>query len=474
MRRKRENQKKKNSRKKKLSVKVISESSDESEDEYRNKRKKLADAVIVHKEADKSSLSARLHKMIHWSEAHIHPVAFNKSTESIVPDHHINIIEALSPISSVNADDSINVEATDNILKDKNKTILESIEVSTDDDVKVIIIDDSLGKNKVEELKMEEDVKECQVQVEKDDGSDDDLELLRQDALKSKALKPKSPEPSKTEQKPLSEDEDSDTAELRLICLKSALLKKAIEMKQKQKLQKKLSQSSNLEDDLLSDNDLFSMKEDGNNTDIESVDMDMGSDADEKLKDCNAENEKKNSRLHDSNENNDFVNCAIDNINSAAKEDELDDDEDLLRARLLTSLSKNLPNLVNPEVFKTIDEVKDENSPQSAAKTPIAPEAKKFIIKLDESDSEGEHEATENLTKMHIKLSEQKDFQLKLDQFLKSTRMEVEKSKLPDVVQKPPVPKKPNKFVAKVRVYTILNLLTAIQRINSNLLYFRL
>lgn len=466
VRKKKESQKKKNSRsKRKLGVKVISGSSDESEDEYRNKRKKLADAVIVYKGADKSSLSARLHKMCHWSDSHV--IQEHKNTDTTIPNNHITIIdESLSLAPTVNAYEPIGIDIPDGMQKVKDRINYETIEVSTDDDVKIISDVDF----KIDDQKLEENTNKCQAQPEKD--SDEDLELLREHALKSKP-KTTEPEHNKNKQKPTSEGEDSDTTELRLICLKSALLKKAMEMKRKQKMQKKLSQSSNLEDDLLNGNDPFSNKEEDNNTDIESVDMDIGSDTEEKTKKCSGENEKRNNKkLHVGNEVDIDINCAINDIISVSKADEFDDDEDLLRAKLLTSLSKNLTNLVNPEVLSTIVEVEkvsdniDEKKKAinnsallPSVKTANIPEAKKFIIKLDGSDSEGEHEATKNLTKMHLKLSEQIDFQQKLDLFLKSTRMEVEKKKHPDIAKESPALNKPIKFVPKVCVYYIFDFL---------------
>lgn len=280
-----------------------------------------------------------------------------------------------------------------------------------------------------------------------DGASDEDLELLRQYALKTKSAKVKTDAPQKTDidnkTEAVSEDEDSDTAELRMICLKSALLKKAIEMKQKQKLQKRLSESSNIHEFDICTEDLGNID---NNTDIESVDMEIGSDADDKGKvyitECTQTNAK------------------VEEANNVSKEDEIDEDEDLLRAKLLTSLSKNLPNLVDLNVLNTtLKEVESEtvdtkvNNVETDDKKTTNVEAKKFIIQLGESDSEAEHEATKNLTKMHMKLSEQAEFQQKLDQFLKSTRMEVEKTKLPDIVQEQPKPAE--KFVAKVRMESI-------------------
>ncbi|XP_075972697.1 uncharacterized protein LOC142974325 isoform X2 [Anticarsia gemmatalis] len=438
----REYRKKNTRQKKKLEVKIISASSEESDDEYRSRRKKLADAVVVNKtKNDKTSLSERLQKMLRG----VNPqpmkliIAENKkndvSTKVVSPPN-------CSPISSQNTDDHILNGELQNGVQETTITC-EIIDICTDDDSKTAVnsVDtvDSVAKDKVCNGEVNK-VLDRDKSSEKD--SDDDLELLRQHALKTKTVNNKVPEevvvPS--ENKPMSEDEDSDTTELRLICLKSTYLKKAIEKKRKEKLQKKLSQSANLEDECVNQIMLVDKINSDNNTDIESVDMDIGSDGDDKLK-----------------ENDDCTKSATNQggeknipVLMVSNEDELEEDEDLLRAKLLTSLSKNLPHLVNPSVIKTVDSVKDtgQAKPKPPPQPAVIPEEKRFIINV-ESDSEGEHEATKNLTKMHMKLSEQVDFQQKLDMFLKSTRMEVEKTTLPDVVQPQTTPKKKEKYVAK-------------------------
>ncbi|KOB70605.1 putative intracellular protein transport protein USO1 [Operophtera brumata] len=444
--RKRDHRKKSNHTKRKTSVKVISESSDESEDEYRNKRKKLADAVVVHRAKTDTSLSARLKNMLHKREdTHIETDDLNVYQNNNI--HFSKIQMHYTPLILESIDEVDTGELKRLTLKESvNDTtkLCEQIDLlSSDEDVKVITNDNKqaiLLENATVGPNLENIISEPKTHAAED--SDEDLAQLREQVLSTKTLKAKPQEP---ETKVLSEDEDSDTTELRLICLKSTLLKRAIEMKQKQKLQKRLSQSTQ-DDDLYNDNILYPSKIDsGNNTDIESMDMDMGSDADEKLKDGKdvsgrLKKTDANDRLNDNNQK-----SAITSVTN--KEEEFEEDEDLLRAKLLTSLSKNLPNLISPEILNTIDDNKiSETIATEAAKVP---EATRFIIKLGESDSEGEHEATTNLTKMHMKLSEQSDFQQKLDMFLKSTRMQVENTKLPDVVQKQATPKKPEKYVAK-------------------------
>lgn len=480
--------KKKSHRKKRIEVKVISESSDESDDEYRNKRRKLADAVVVcrQKHNDQSSLQDRIQKMLHGSiekkwdvaiesdiiiqQPLITVLTVDKETETdmlpIIEDVNCtpqyptnNIGETFS--QELSKDHEINQD----FQNDKENQTSECIIISTDDDdtqhnnVDTLLKNDDMKNGHCTESQdvVDSVTKEkCDETAEKEKAldSDEDLELLRQHALKTKASKSKPIESIIEPEKVMSEDEDSDTAELRLICLKSSLLKKAMEMKRKQKLRKRQSQSS-IHDDFLTELELTSKIESNNNTDIESVDMDIGSDGEEKPKDAPNDNMQRKQLAA-------VENGVIENdiATHLDVEDELDEDEDLLRAKLLTSLSKNLPNLVDPNVVQSIEESKENKIAEKSAPTakpPVKLTENRIVINLGESDSEGEHEATKNLTKMHIKLSEQIDFQEKLDMFLKSTRMEVEKSNLPDVVQDPVLPKTPQKFVAKVRPVTYYN-----------------
>lgn len=470
---KREHKKKSHKNKKKV---ILSESSDESEDEYRNKRRKLANAVAVSKtNIDKSSLKARLTKMFLKSQSQDEKIILDSHSEN----QQVHFIDDV-PLENIHSKD-----ASISIVNDLNRgnlmhdvRLLESVDLCSDTEIKA----DNIKKRPVGNI----DTVDSAIKVSSNDqsiiinetqstrDSDEDLELLREHALKTKACKPKVvnedrllekedvKEPKYVENKNdslISEDEDSDTAELRSICLKSALLKKAIEIKQKQKLRKRLSQSSNLNDELMNDQTEFMnpiMSE--NNTDIESVDMDIGSDVDDKNKELPIEPLLPT--------DSDVIASTERNAQGIKKpnEDELEEDEDLLRAKLLTSLSKNLPNLVDPN---TIKNMKDTETPKKDAEIEkqvnSLPEEKRFIISLGNSDSEGEHEATKNLTKMHMKLSEQVDFQQKLDLFLKSTRLEVEKSSFPDLVQQPidtPAPKPKEKFVPKVRQQKSLLVLT--------------
>lgn len=480
--------KKKSHRKKRIELKVISESSDESDDEYRNKRRKLADAVVVRRQKhnDPSSLQDRIQKMLHgtiekkWdigiendivvqplkpalkvdkeTETDMHPIENNINSTSQCPTNNSTLDV---PDAMLNEESQKDGDTKQDLKNDKlNRQTSECIVISTDDDdtqhnndSNLLKDDHSKGSQDVTDSITKENCDET-AEKEKTLDSDEDLELLRQHALKTKAAKTKPIESILEPEKIMSEDEDSDTAELRIICLKSALLKKAMEMKRKQKLRKRLSQSS-IQDDLLNEQELMSKIESNNNTDIESVDMDIGSDGEEKAKDAPIDTTQ---RKEPAVVENVVTKNGIATQHSA--EDELDEDEDLLRAKLLTSLSKNLPNLVDPNVVESVDGSKENKTAEKSTPT-TKPPAKlpenRIVINLGESDSEGEHEATKNLTKMHIKLSEQIDFQEKLDMFLKSTRMEVEKSNLPDVVQEPAVPKTPQKFVAKVRPVTYYN-----------------
>ncbi|XP_063823577.1 uncharacterized protein LOC135073356 isoform X1 [Ostrinia nubilalis] len=436
--------KKKSRSRKKPIPKTVIESSEESDDEYRNKRRKLANAVVVHKpKMDASSLSARLKRMFGTQNHEAKKTIIDK--KPVVPTvPNLAVKSSLNCKNVVINNESNTEKSPEEQAKNSLPKLCELIDLCTEDnDDSVIEISDVKSQDTVDSSTVDKSNDPVIKKLPNGD-SDEDLELLRQHALKTKGPKSKGDVKQPTDNKPfnLSDDEDSDTAELRLICLKSALLKKAIEMKQKQKQRKRLSQSFHEDFDL--DPEIVSNKADAdNNTDIESVDMEIGSE-DEKVKDisdnCNIINETKQ------------ITEAYCIIPKTPQKDEIDDDEDLLRAKLLTSLSKNWPNLVDPNVIESVNEVHSPETPVSTVPSKVTsiPEAKPFIIKLGESDSEGEHEATKNLTKMHMKLSEQVDFQQKLDLFLKSTRMEVEKQTLPDVVQKAPEQPKPApKFVAK-------------------------
>ncbi|XP_050362861.1 uncharacterized protein LOC126781827 isoform X2 [Nymphalis io] len=425
-----EHRKKLNRNKKKVDISSDSEASEFPDDDYKNKRRKLADAVSLNiVKNDTSTLKDRLSKMLCISKVGNN----NKVVPLAIPECKFD-----PQVKKINNDFSeaiLNSNSADNLT---NSCIGDG-----EGDSKTIQIHDSPKEN-VDTISID---KKEENSVE---NSDEDLELLRQHALKTKSVKTRSVK-TKNDQKVmndksehktdiLSEDEDSDTAELRMICLKSTLLKQAIEAKQKKKLQKRLSHTANMNEfDICEpENDLHV----DNNTDIESVDMDIGSDGEDKGKElisvCSLNRPRINS--------NEVKNMT----NNLRKEDELEEDEDLLRAKLLTSLSKNLPNLVDLNVLNSA--LGKESTKVEKRKSPCQPSAgveeKKFIIQLGESDSEGEHEATKNLTKMHIKLSEQAEFQQKLDQFLKTTRLEVEKTKLPDVVQEP-VQKPQEKIIVK-------------------------
>ncbi|XP_045459731.1 putative leucine-rich repeat-containing protein DDB_G0290503 [Melitaea cinxia] len=411
--------------KKKIEIISESDASEFSDDEYKNKRRKLTDAVSLNiVKNDTSTLKDRLTKMLGLSKTENRKLELPNVVSECEKEPQDNQAskEKDSNTSKLNCKDE--VRCIDEVSKEiQNENI-------SNDNVNAGVVD------KKEELNIKNS----------SENSDEDLELLRQHALKTKSVKTKNDQKT-TNVKPenkthaLSEDEDSDTAELRMICLKSRLLKKAIELKQKQKLQKRLS-SSNMHDfDIcVPGNDIRA----DNNTDTESLDMEIGSDNEDKGKELVSDCTLK--------DNHHTVSGKLKTVSNDClhREDELEEDEDLLRAKLLISLSRNLPNLVDK--IKTLDSPlnKDETK-EEKNKIPNQPsvvEEKKFIIQLGDSDSEAEHEATKNLTKMHIKLSEQAEFQQKLDLLLKSTWSEMEKTGLPDVVQKS-AEKSPEKFVAK-------------------------
>ncbi|CAK1578111.1 unnamed protein product [Parnassius mnemosyne] len=459
--------KKKSNRKRRLEVKVVNQSSEESDDEYRNKRRKLANAVTFNKaKGDTTSLKARLKKMLCGSNnkeyISVENIEISNMVENLVEDYSVekngenNSVKKIEENNSETPFEIIEIDCqkkidTTQLEKDKEKaqSPFELIDLCSEDSKEIetpvteMVTQDMVDSNIKENIEVIEGNK-----IDKQD-SDDELEVLRQHALKTKSLKLKPDIPKESAaapNKPTSEDDDSDTAELRLICLKSAFLKKAIEMKFKQKLRKRLkTKSTSLQDDLMIDHEeLGNVTDVENNTDIESVDMDIGSDGEDKAKElpvnCGEHTEHK--PLSD-------ISKTV-TTPYTSKEDEFEEDEDLLRAKLLTSLTKNLPNLVDIGVVNKIDDSTsiEKTSAKPQVKQNVS-EEKKFIINLGDSDSEVEHEATKNLTKMHMKLSEQVDFQQKLDLFLKSTRMKVESTKLPDVVQQPSDTKPHVKYVAK-------------------------
>lgn len=465
----RENRKKPHKTKKRTELlNIVSETSDEEDYEYRNKRKKLANAVLVNKVKADTSLRSRLTKMIANSEACVSIETMEQKYESTIITNEDIAPGNTSDLVTKITDSTMNMDIKGKTLQPELKTDCsnekpELIDISTDDEVEIINSTDVTNDCAIEPVVNKE---ESNQKSKPEDTSDEDLELLREHALKSKTARTQEIERKATEKAEINTllSEDEDDAELRLICLKSAFLKKAIEHKQKQKLEKKLSQST-LYDEIIA-GDLHLSDKSANNTDIESMDMDMGSDSESKDHTANGSSKSKDTKdqekniplenieQKDNNCNNMSKDKNIPKENIAPREEDIDEDEDLLRAKLLTSLSKNLPllvdtsNLDKPEIAKRDEKA---SSPKEAEKVV---DDKKFIINTGGSDSEGEHEATKNLTRMHIKLSEQIDFQQKLDMFLKSARSEVEKTLLPDVVQQPktlPLPKTPQKFVPKVR-----------------------
>ncbi|CAG5010137.1 unnamed protein product [Parnassius apollo] len=459
--------KKKSHRKRRLEVKVVSESSEESDDEYRNKRRKLANAVTFNKvKGDTSSLKARLNKMLCGSNnkeyISVENIEISNMVENLIDDYSVEKNEENNSVKNIeennsqtkDSDNIIEIDCQENIdttqlEKDKEKaqSPCDLIDLCSEDSKEMEKPVTEMRTQDVVDSNIKENIEVIEGNKNNKQDSDDELEVLRQHALKTKSLKskPDIPEVSAAAQnKPTSEDDDSDTAELRLICLKSAFLKKAIEMKFKQKLRKRLkTKSTSLQDDfMINHEELGNVTDVENNTDIESVDMDIGSDGDDKAKELPVDRDEHTEQKPLSDISKTVTTSNI------SKEDEFEEDEDLLRAKLLISLSKNLPNLVG--VVNKIDNSKsiEKSSATPQVKQNVS-EEKKFIINLGDSDSEGEHEATKNLTKMHMKLSEQVDFQQKLDLFLKSTRKKVESAKLPDVVQQPSITKPHVKYVAK-------------------------
>lgn len=223
---KHKNKRKVSRNKRKMEVTLVSESSEESEDEYKNKRWKLANAVNINKQtSDKSTLKARLNKML--CKVDSQDLTKSSSDNKLLK---YKIDQSLSPISDEPFMSTVLHEEASEVIINNNAKEVEFVDIS-DDDVKILEGQDC--KDIVDAANTLH-ITHSNKNSDKD-TSDEDLELLRQHALNTKTIKQSIVTDLKNiqESKILLEDEDSDTAELRLICLKSALLKKAIEKKNK-------------------------------------------------------------------------------------------------------------------------------------------------------------------------------------------------------------------------------------------------
>lgn len=420
--------------KKKLAPRFIPESSEDEEDlEVIRKKRKLADAVTVGRDhVDKTSLKARLMNMLKNSNTiRKKRLSYKKVNENInVLNTKPNIIPKQNQTNNVTCAD------TERDIKNKSEQIIDLCDNKSTVADSIVLKEGTNGL-----IVFNDDTNKLTPKVVSD--SEEDLEALRQHALQSKSAKTL---PVQSTVNMQSEDEDSDTKELRLICLKSSILKKAIEMKRKQRLRKRLSQSSQL-------GDILSISptkgESNNNTDIESVDMDLG------ISDGQDDESDKVivSKSGDTREIMDIINNTHYNkVECKSKEDEFEEDEDLLRAKLLSSLSNNLPRLVTIESPIDYTNLSTDSRPISEANVKI--KEKRFIINTKDSDSGSDTEATKNLTKMHNKLIPL-DFQQRLDLFLKSTRKEVENNVIPhlnSITSDTTVDKPHQKFIPKVRL----------------------
>lgn len=448
---------------KKLETKESSESSDDADYDNLRNRRKFAEAVTIQKDKNKIDTTTLKSRLTNMLSKKMQPSKLKKKK-----------ISKLSKISKIKSDvESNHVQGPNNSLDNttNNNLDIKMSEVNVDNDC-VELIDLCIDEDKTSNENITEiiDLDKSIIDLENENDppknktdSEDDLEMLRQHALKSKA--------SKTEvecnQPVLNmqlDDEDSDTRELRDICLKSALLKKAIERKRKERLQKRLSHSSNL-GDIFSSRELPGNNDTDNNTDIESVDMDTGvsdkSDVGENDTELFVDTEQALNKNIEINLPHIIEGQETHGVNLFHKDDEIEEDEDLLRAKLLNSLSNNLPKLVK---MNSVDDSPVAKTPSithkeirndiESNKKKTKTEEKRFIINTKDSDSGSDHEATKNLTKMHNKLVPL-DFQQRLDMFLKSTRMEVEKNGLSNLVQPEPVETTlapQDKFVPKVNI----------------------
>lgn len=420
------------------------ESSEESDYDHKEKRRKLQEAVrITSKKYDMSSLKQRLLKMI----------APNKEDETSDKNSTDGKFDSL--------DTNLLCEETEQ--NKENKQIIELNE----DTVYLITDDESSSgdtkKNINTAIKTKDILKETDEQATNENKgllSDDDLESLRQLVLKTKNKKVDQGDINETEavilnSQPLGKDldeKDNDIEQLRMACLKSAIVRKAEGRKKRKERgsfvirREKRSHRDSIMDYLFSE-DEGHLNQDC--TDVESVDMEIGvSDSpdveceilgdgehgdkydDDKLNELNAIN---NTLFMDQQSYYSYNNTGRIDITSKTRipdlkkpvridgqlnaHDDLDDDEDLLRASLLTSLSERLPRL-------TVHHFKQQDKKENMV---TVPPVQSLVVNLAETDSESDAEATKNLKKLHQSLSN--DFQKNLDIFLKNARMQAENKK---------------------------------------------
>lgn len=310
--------------------------------------------------------------------------------------------------------------------------------------------------------------------------SDDEAEILRQVALNSKSIRRNKPAVSLPDNIQCKVDEakaestDSDTAELRMIALKSAMLKKASERKKlmkknmKRNVKRKRTSLSRVFSEDGIDEMFLSYLSNDDNTDVETIDMDID------MEPCkspiiethiplplnsaeqgpytlptdyqdnpNFQYQFNDFQYYDSNNyilqpmklNDSFSIPLPEGLpevikeNIVNEENDMDEDEDILRALLLNSISKK------GSVQKSEEPVEPSQLPKEDSKSaePIVESATSrrysdsgLIIHLGDSDSGSECETTKNLTKMHHKLTNHKDFQKNLDLYLKTARSKFE------------------------------------------------
>lgn len=197
-----------------------------------------------------------------------------------------------------------------------------------------------------------------------ENSSDDDVDILRERALKSKCVKPdRKPRQEPNDGKANGSDVDDDeTLQLRMAALKSAILKKA-KTRVKKKHDKPIENEEEYRNYMFNVSDPLYLVEEETESVLE---------------------------------------------NQIVHSEDVEEDEDILRSKLLASMKARVTPIASPAV--RIDAVQKCSD-------------SRLVVRLGGSDTESESEATKNLVVMHKKLTEQSEFQRNLDQYLKSARM---------------------------------------------------
>lgn len=443
---------------KKTAVQEVKSSSSDSDCENTLKHKRiLRDAIgISTKKMDSSSLKKRLLHFLKGSNDELKKEnsLFEDKVSGFIETHKEDFVASVSGVKDITVvKGEIDTEA---LIDEQCETMVESPDVLNTRD-------------------------NC--------TSDDEAETLRQLALNSKSIRRNNPAVSLPNKIQLKVDEakaestDSDTEELRMIALKSAMLKKASERKKLKKDIMKKNMKRNVKRKRISTSKVFT--EDGtddmflsylsndNNTDVEIIDMDIDMEpckspliethiplplnsaeqAPYALPTDYQDNPNyqylfndfqyydSNNYIHQPMKLNDSFSIPLPADLPAIIEEttvDVDEDEDLLRALLLNSITKKVSIQKSEEPVKPSQPPKEDNKstkPIVDSKTSEGFSDSGLIIHLGESDSGSECETTKNLTKMHHKLTNHKDFQRNLDLYLKTARSKFENATPPLVKQ---------------------------------------